>query len=208
LYLAFVDFAKDFDSVRRKRIWMRLRQMGVPDKIITIIKIMYENYVCCVSLNSKLSDPFPTWSGVRQGSLLSPLLFILVLDEVMEKLVSRRRRGIQWVMNKRLEDLEYVDDVCLLPNRFTDIKGKLNDLGKVSQAAELHLSKSKTKEMRIHNITDTRLQLVEEETEEVTECVYLGSIISKRGGSDEDITARIKKAKDTFSKLSPIWKSK
>jgi hypothetical protein len=39
LYLAFVDFAKTFDSIRRKRIWMRLRQMGVPDIIITIIKI-------------------------------------------------------------------------------------------------------------------------------------------------------------------------
>jgi hypothetical protein len=31
----------------------------------------------------------------------------------MEKLVSRRRRGIQWGMNERLEDLEYADDVCL-----------------------------------------------------------------------------------------------
>jgi hypothetical protein len=90
----------------------------------------------------------------------------------------------------------------------TDIKGKLNDLGKVAQAAGLHLSKSKTKELRIHNITDTGLQLGEEEIEEVKEFVYLGSIISKRGGSDEDITARIKKAKATFSQLSPIWKSK
>jgi hypothetical protein len=55
--------------------------------------------------------------------------------------------------------------------RFTDIKGKINDLGKVTQAAGLHLSKSKTKEMRIHNITDTRLQLGEEEIEEVKEFV-------------------------------------
>jgi hypothetical protein len=97
---------------------------------------------------------------------------------------------------RKAEDLEYADDVCLLAHRF--IKGKLNDLGKVAQAAGLHLSKSKTKELRIHNITDTRLQLGEEEIEEVKEFVYLGSIISKRGGSDEDITARIKKAKATF----------
>jgi hypothetical protein len=166
--------------------------MGVPDKIITIIKIIYENYVCCVSHKGKLSDPFPTRSGVKQGCLLSPLLFILVLDEVMEKLVNRRRRGIQWGMNERLGDLEHADDVCLLAHRFTDIKGKLNELGKVAQAAGLHVSKSKTREMRIHNITDTRLQLDEEEIEEVKEFVYLGSIISKRGGSDQDITARIK----------------
>jgi hypothetical protein len=51
-----------------------------------VIKMMYENYVCCVSYKDELqvSDPFPTWSGVKQGSLLSPL-FILALDELMEK---------------------------------------------------------------------------------------------------------------------------
>jgi hypothetical protein len=60
--------------------------MGVPHKIITIIKVMYDNYVCFVSHKGKLSDPFPTWSGVKQGGLLSPLLLILVMDEVMENL--------------------------------------------------------------------------------------------------------------------------
>jgi hypothetical protein len=70
-------------------------------KIITVIKIMYENYICCVSHKGKLSDPFITWSGVKQGCLFSPLLFILVLDEVMEKLASRRCTGIRWDMNER-----------------------------------------------------------------------------------------------------------
>jgi hypothetical protein len=48
----------------------------------------------------------------------------------MEKLVSRRRREMQWAMNEWLEDLEYADDVCLLAHKFTDIKGKLNYSGK------------------------------------------------------------------------------
>jgi DNA-binding transcriptional regulator LsrR (DeoR family) len=68
---------------------------------------------------------------------------------------------------REVEDLEYADDVCLLAHRFTDIKGKLDDLGKGAQAVGLHLSKRKTKEMGVHNITDTRLQHGEEETEEV-----------------------------------------
>jgi hypothetical protein len=55
------------------------------------------------------------------------------------------------------------------------------------------LSKSKTKEMKVHNITDTRLQLGVEKIEEVNEFVNLGSIIFKTGGSDTDIIARIKK---------------
>jgi hypothetical protein len=61
-----------------------------------------------------------------------------LIDEVMEKLVRRRRRGIKWGVNERLEDLQYADDVCHLAHRFTDIKGKLNDLGKIAQAAGLY----------------------------------------------------------------------
>jgi hypothetical protein len=53
-------------------------------------------------------------------------------------------------------------------------------------------------------LTDTRLQLGEEEIEEVKEFAYLGSIISKGGGSDKDITARIKKAKATFHNYHPF----
>jgi hypothetical protein len=52
--------------------------------------------------------------------------------------------------------------------------------------------------MRVHNINDTRQQLGEEETEVVNEFVYLESIISERGGSDEDTIARIKKRKSCF----------
>jgi hypothetical protein len=47
------------------------------------------------------------------------------MDEVMEQLMSRRRRGMQWDMNERLEDLDCADDVCLLTHRFTDIKRNL-----------------------------------------------------------------------------------
>jgi hypothetical protein len=43
--------------------------------------------------------------------------------------------GMQWAMNKWLEDLEYAEDVCLLAHKFTDIKGKSNDSGKFTQAA-------------------------------------------------------------------------
>jgi hypothetical protein len=59
--------------------------------------------------------------------------------------VSRWHRGTQWGVNKRLEDLEYADDVCLLAHRFTDIKGSLNDLGKLAQVADCIEVKAKLK---------------------------------------------------------------
>jgi hypothetical protein len=49
--------------------------------------------------------------------MLSPLLFLSLLDKVMEKLESRRHRGIQEGMNERVEDLQHADDVCLITSQ-------------------------------------------------------------------------------------------
>ena len=52
------------------------------------------------------------------------------------------------------------------------------------------------------------LKLHGEAVQRVSEFTYLGSIICETGGTDEDITARIRKAQSTFSKLMPVWKAK
>jgi len=43
-----------------------------------------------------------------------PTLFLLILDRVMKRVKGLRKRGIQWIMKERLEDLDYADDICLL----------------------------------------------------------------------------------------------
>jgi len=52
------------------------------------------------------------------------------------------------------------------------------------------------------------LELHGEAVERLFEFTYLGSIISETGRTDEDITARIRKAQSTFSMLMPVWKEK
>lgn len=123
--------------------------------------------------------------------------------------VSRgRRRGIQWGLNARLESLEYADDVCLLAHRFSDISGKFQDLHTLAANAGLVINRHKTKEMRINNRVDSALMLEGEEIEGLNEFTYLGSIIAVSGGSDEDVNARIKKARYAFIQLKSIWRSK
>ena len=82
LYLLFVNFQKAFDSLDREAMWRILRHYGIPDKIINMLKVQYQGFTCQVLHGGAMTKPIVVKTGVRQGCLLSPLLFLMVLDWV------------------------------------------------------------------------------------------------------------------------------
>ena len=65
---------------------VHLFSIGVNGKTWRIIKSWYEGGSCCVKVEDRLSNAFPVQRGVRQGSVLSPTLFLLVMDPLLKKL--------------------------------------------------------------------------------------------------------------------------
>ena len=126
--MTFIDFEKAFDSVEREIKWLTLQEYGIPRKIIQIIKILYDGFKCKISHEGKLSNFTEVINGVRQGCILSPTLFLLILDTVMKRMKCLRKRGIVWSMKERMEDLDYADDICLLAQIFCDMEEKLKRL--------------------------------------------------------------------------------
>jgi hypothetical protein len=78
-------------------------------------------------------------SGVRQGCLLSPLLFIVVMDKVMRAVTAGNVRGVTWKLTQTLEDLDYADDICLLSHKFEHMQDKINYLQQESIKAGLKI---------------------------------------------------------------------
>ena len=103
LYLAFVDLEKASDHVPRKVIWWAMRKLGVEEWAIRVIQGMYKDAKSRVRINSKYSKDFNVNVGVHQGSVLSPLLFIIIL----EALSIEFRTGVPW-------ELLYADDLALI----------------------------------------------------------------------------------------------
>ena len=207
LYVCFIDFEKAFDCVDRQAIWDILRHYGVPDKIISVIRRLYEGFACQVIHSGRLSEDFEISTGVRQGCMLSPLLFLVVLDWVTRTAYAGSGKGIQWTFLRRLEDLEFADDLALLSHRLQDLQDKVNALSKAAQHVGLRISQDKTKLLRTNNQQEAPVTIEGTAVEDVSEFLYLGSKISKTGGTDEDIKARIKKAQQAFAILRPVWKS-
>ena len=101
--MAFVDLEKAFDRVPWKVIWWVLRKLGVEEWIVRLVQGMNANARSHVCVGEGYSEEFEVKVGVHQGSVLSLLLFIIVL-----KALSREfRSGVPW------EDL-YADDLVII----------------------------------------------------------------------------------------------
>jgi len=118
-----------------------------------------------------------------------------------------RKRGIQWSMKERLEDLDYTDDICLLAQRFCDMEEKLKRLKEEVELLGLDININKMKGMSVNISNMQKFRLEETEIEEVGSFVYLGSVVSESGGTEEDVASRIKKANGVFVQLHPVWRN-
>jgi hypothetical protein len=127
LYPLFVDFEKTSNSLNINKMWDIMRKYDIPGHIINIIKQTYEGYTCQIVHKGKLTDLIPVMSRVKQGCILSPTIFLMVMDEVMRKAIGGKRRGINWGITEQLEDLDFADDICLLSHTFSKLETKLKD---------------------------------------------------------------------------------
>ena len=111
LYMVFVDLEKAFDHVPREVIWWSLRRKGVLEKDIKAIMEIHTNIEISVKVEYTRSESSDVKVGVHQGSILSPLLFALVMDEVTKDI----RKGV-------VKEMLYADDIVLVGDNREEVE--------------------------------------------------------------------------------------
>ncbi|KAJ8333838.1 hypothetical protein SKAU_G00411570 [Synaphobranchus kaupii] len=208
LYINFINYEKAFDSVDRETLWKLLRHYGVPKKFISLIQCTYQGMTCRVAHTGQMSERFEVKTGVRQGCLLSPFLFLLVIDWIMKTTTAGRKNGIQWTLWSQLDDLDFADDLALLSHNCNQMQDKTTRLATTSAGTGLKINKKKTEIVKINTTANTPVTVGGEPIMEVESFVYLGSVVDKKGGTDRDVTARTGKARAAFVMLKNIWASR
>ena len=186
-----------------------MRHYEIPEKYVTLIRNTYEGMTCKVTHAGKISAGFEVLTGVRQGCLLSPFLFLLAIDWITRKTTANKGNGIQWTLLTQLDELSYADDLVLLSHNLRQLQEKTSDLDNNSAQLGLNIHRRKTKILRLnttwaeHPVTPRG-----ESLENVESFSYLGSTIDKLGGTDADIKIRIQKERTTFAAMRNIWSSR
>ena len=207
LYLNFIDFQKAFDSVDREVTWKLLQHYGIPPVFMNLIQQLYDNATCQVIHNGKLTEPFDVKTGVRQGCLLSPMIFLMVVDWVMRETTKDGKTGVQWTLTQCLEDLDFADDLCLMSQKQQHLQLKTDKLTEEAAKTGLQVNTEKTEVMKVLNKQQAPITLNGNSLKEVDSFTYLGSVVSVTGGADEDVKARTGKARHAFITLRPVWRS-
>ena len=167
-----------FDSIHHPSLWHIMSMYGLPPKVINIVKDMYANNLCCVRHEGQHSEWFQVKTGVRQGCIISPLLFLIVIDYVIRTATADKPCGLVWGLFHRLEDSDFADDLALLAHTHSDIKEKTDRVASTAKKVGLKIHAAKTKVMKAKNKFRLPVTVQGEPLEEVKDFKYLGSYIS------------------------------
>jgi len=134
LYLAFIDLEKAFDRVPREVVWWALRRLGVEEWLVRAVQSTYVNARSRVRVSASYSEEFPIRVGVHQGSVLSPLLFIAVL----EALTQGFRSGCPY-------EMMYADDLVIAGRSMDELMVRFESWRRGLEAGGLKVNVQKTK---------------------------------------------------------------
>jgi hypothetical protein len=131
----------------------------------------------------------------------------VVHDGVLNKVFSKKARGISWRLTQTLGELDFADDICLLSHKWSDMQEKLNDLNYESKKIGLHINLAKSEEMRINNKSNNTIILENQTIRKMAAFTYFSNNVSEVGGAIKDVNIRIQKARGAFSRFWKIWQS-
>ena len=111
-FCALLDATKAFDRVNYCKLFRILLDRDIPPVYLRLLLNFYTNSVACVSWNGVRSQRFPVENGVRQGGIISPILFCVYIDGLLRRLYES---GVGcYVGHVYTGALSYADDVVLL----------------------------------------------------------------------------------------------
>ena len=208
IHNCFVDFRKAFDTSIHDLIWATLRSYGVEEGLIDLLKMIYSDAKAAVRIGGNLGEWFHQEKGTRQGDPISPIIFTIYLERILEHLSDEDQGGLS-VHGYKITNLRYADDIDLVSTSSEQLQQSLDEVTKRANKAGLKVNVGKTKYMTFgEQHPPTPIKVEDKEVDTVEEFEYLGSLITWDNDCSKEIKRRIGKAYGALSGFNKLWNSK
>ncbi|MFZ2538984.1 MAG: reverse transcriptase family protein [Oscillospiraceae bacterium] len=170
-----LDLAKAFDKVNCFSLFCKLIDRKLPVNIICLLYDLYKNACAIVKWNGVFSDIIQLSAGVRQGGVLSPILFGVYVNSII---LSLQESGLGCHVNKfPMSVFMFADDLVLLSGSITDLQCLINICVKELNKIDMLINVNKSKCVRIEKNVDANcVKLTVDSKEIIWDCniTYLG----------------------------------
>lgn len=203
LYCFFVDFKAAFDTVNRNALFYKLHKLGISTKFLRILREWYTNNRAAIWDGENLSNFMETTIGLRQGCLLSPILFALFINDLYDEI-----KGGCTICGINIRVLMYADDIVLITNKPEILQSMMNKLHTYCEKWNLVVNLQKSKVIIFNKSGRTakheKWYYGSSQIDVVPEYKYLGMILTSKLSMARHFEEKLKLAKFT---LSTIWHS-
>ena len=212
VYLCFVDLIKVYNSVDRAGLLAVLRLYGISNQLVDLVGELYTGTKCCVRTAEGTSGAFEVKTRVRQGCILSRLLFNCFLDRIVKEVMSVLGGGLhveystggglflsyrdKTSASAHIQDAMYADDMALVAESRSEMQHMVKVLDKACERWGMCISVDKTKILAVgeQETEHPSIILRDQVIEEVESFPYLGSEIGQSTVVEKEVAVRVKKA--------------
>lgn len=219
---AYIDFTKAYDCINREALWSILKTYGVNSHVISLLEDLHSETFAAVKLDGQVGREFQVTTGVRQGCVIAPTLFNVIIDFIIRKAlrlmpancgISIRTRKGGLVSESSIEHivlLMYADDLVLVSHDPAELALMLKIIDEESARLGLFINASKT-EIQIHDPQINTLPSFNVSTGPVSTCEhfkYLGAWFAEDGKLMKEIKVRKARVLGKFHEFDKLWANK
>ena len=180
--------------------------MGIPDHLTGLLRNLYAGQEVTARTRHGTMDRFQIGKGIRQGCILSPCLFNLYAEYIMQNArLDEAQAGVR-IAERNINNLRYADDTTLMAESEEELKSLLMKVKEESEKVGLKLNIQKTKLMASGPITPW--QIDGETVETVADFILGGSKITADGDCSHEIKRCLLLGRKVLTNLDSIFKNR
>ena len=196
LHCVFVDLEKAYDKVPREEVWYCMRKSGLAEKYVRIVQDMYDGSTTAVRCAVGVTEGFEVKVGLHQGSALSPCLFAMMMDRMMDEI----REEAPWTMM-------FADDIVICNESKEQVEEKLESWRYALERRGMKVNRRKTEYMCVNERQDNSSGTVKmqgEEVAKVEDFKYLGSTVQSNGECGREVKKRVQAGWNGWRRMSGV----